>query len=156
MQGERSEIVGGGGVRIGVLTAGTGPELLLVHGGMGRLEAWGPIWDRLTERRTVTAMDRRGRGASGDDPTYALSDEYEDVAAVVGALADRQGAPIDVFGHSYGGVCALGAAAAGDARIRRLALYEPPGPQTAPAACKKPFRQLVSPGAEPVNCGRTA
>jgi pimeloyl-ACP methyl ester carboxylesterase len=42
------------------------------------------------------------------------------------------GDPVDVFGHSYGAVCALGAASPG-APVRRLALYEPPGPPTVPA-----------------------
>jgi pimeloyl-ACP methyl ester carboxylesterase len=51
---------------------------------------------------------------------------------VGGYLAGRAGGPVDVFGHSYGAVCALGAAAAA-APVRRLVLYEPPGPAAAPA-----------------------
>ena len=46
-------------------------------------------------------------------------------------LADRHGGPVDVFGHSIGAVCVLGAAAAG-ASFRRIALYELPGPETVP------------------------
>ena len=60
-------------------------------------------------------MDRRGRGASGDTPPYAIEREFEDVAAVADALAAEAGHPIDVVGHSYGGRAALGASAA-DAR----------------------------------------
>ena len=52
------------------------------------------------------------------------------MAAVAELLADEQGGPVDVVGHSYGATCVLGAAARG-ARFRRVALYEPPGPQTA-------------------------
>ena len=35
---------------------------------------------------TVYAVDRRGRGGSGDAPTYAVEREFEDVAAVVDSL----------------------------------------------------------------------
>ena len=61
---------------------------------------------RLEDQFTVTTMDRRGRGHSGDNPVYAIEREFEDVVAVVNAV----GAPTLLFGHSYGAVCALGAA----------------------------------------------
>jgi pimeloyl-ACP methyl ester carboxylesterase len=127
VQGKRHSIIGGDGVNIGLLTAGSGPPLLLIHGGMGRLERWEPLWGALGQQWQVTAMDRRGRGSSGDSQPYALTKEFDDVAAVASSLADQHG-PIDVFGHSFGATCALGAAAAG-APFRRVALYEPPGPQ---------------------------
>lgn len=129
MDGTRHVVAGAGGVPIGLLTAGTGPALLLVHGGMGGIESWARVWDPLAAHRRVTAMDRRGRGTSGDADTYALTSEYDDVAAVATALARDQGAPVDVVGHSIGATCVLGAAARG-APFRRIVLYEPPGPQT--------------------------
>ena len=128
MHGTRHSVTGAGGVRIGLLTAGSGPGLLLVHGGMGTMESWQHVWGTLTGRRRVTAMDRRGRGSSGDAGSYRLSSEYADVAAVAAALAGQQGGPVDVAGHSIGATCVLGAAALG-APFRRIALYEPPGPQ---------------------------
>jgi pimeloyl-ACP methyl ester carboxylesterase len=45
------------------------------------------------------------------------------------ALSGQQGGPVDVAGHRIGATCVLGAAALG-APFRRIALYEPPGPQT--------------------------
>ena len=122
-------MTGADGVRIGLLTAGSGPALLLVHGGMGSIESWQSVWDSLTTGRRVTAMDRRGRATSGDGDGYTLESEFADVAAVAAALADEQGSPVDAAGHSYGATCVLGAAALG-APFRRLALYEPPGPPT--------------------------
>jgi pimeloyl-ACP methyl ester carboxylesterase len=95
---------------------------------MGMIESWQRVWDALTGRRRVTAMDRRGSGSSGDAGNYKLSSEYGDVAAVAAALADEQGGPVDVVGHSIGATCVLGAAALG-APFRRIGLYEPPGPQ---------------------------
>jgi pimeloyl-ACP methyl ester carboxylesterase len=129
VDGYRHEIASRDGTRIGLLTAGSGPELLLVHGGMNRLERWAPIWDALTSWRRVTAMDRRGRGSSGDTQPYEMGREFDDVAAVAASLAAEAAGPVDVFAHSIGATITVGAAAQG-APLRRMALYEPPGPQT--------------------------
>ena len=70
MEGTRHSVTGADGVRIGLLTAGSGPALLLVHGGMGTINSWQRVWGPLTRQRRVTAMDRRGRGSSGDAGIY--------------------------------------------------------------------------------------
>jgi pimeloyl-ACP methyl ester carboxylesterase len=107
--------------RIAVECAGTGPTLLFVHGGVGGRTRWTPMFPLLTSKFTVCAMDRRGRGASGDSPDYSLLKEAEDVAAVV----NSRPRPVYVFGHSYGAVAALEATFLTN-RIARLMLYEPP------------------------------
>lgn len=109
------------GTRIGVECAGTGPTLLFVHGGVGDRTRWTPMFPLLASTFTTCAMDRRGRGASGDSAEYSLAKEAEDVSAVVNS---RPG-PVFVFGHSYGGVAALEATFLTD-RISKLLLYEPP------------------------------
>ncbi|MCU1398903.1 MAG: hypothetical protein JWN62_2012 [Acidimicrobiales bacterium] len=129
LHGTRHSIAGSGGVPIGLLTDGSGPQLLLVHGGFGQIERWAPVWDMLTDRWTVTAMDRRGRGTSGDGDDYEIADEYGDIASVAAWMAGTAHDDVDVFAHSYGATCALGAAARG-APIRHLVAYEPAGPQT--------------------------
>jgi pimeloyl-ACP methyl ester carboxylesterase len=143
MDGHRHTVTSADGTRIGLLTAGEGPPLLVVHGGMGCIQSWAPLWDKLTAHWRVTAMDRRGRESSGDTQPYALSKEYEDVAAVAASLAE--GAAVDVFGHSFGATCALGAAAGG-APVRRIALYEPPGPQAAPDEWRERVTALIAEG----------
>jgi pimeloyl-ACP methyl ester carboxylesterase len=70
MEGTGRSVSSTDGVRIGLLTAGSGPGLLLVHGGMGTIGSWQRVWDALTLQRRVTAMDRRGRGSSGDADHY--------------------------------------------------------------------------------------
>jgi pimeloyl-ACP methyl ester carboxylesterase len=77
----------------------------------------------LEARFTVHAVDRRGRGASGDAVTYAIEREFEDIAAVV----DSVGQPVYLLGHSYGAVCSLEAARL-SRNVRKLVLYEPPVP----------------------------
>lgn len=121
MRSELLTVTSTDGTRIGVECAGTGPTLLFVHGGVGDRTRWTPMFPLLTSKFTACAMDRRGRGASGDSPEYHLLKEAEDVAAVVNS---RLG-PVFVFGHSYGGLAALEATFL-TGRIARLMLYEPP------------------------------
>lgn len=125
------------GTPIAVFSSGTGPPLLLVHGATADHTTWrscGPVLGRVF---TIHAIDRRGRGASGDgDGAYAIEREYEDLVAVAEPLADAAGRPVDVVGHSYGGRCALGAALR-TAAIRRLVVYEgAPSPGGQPAAAR--------------------
>jgi len=69
-------------------------------------------------------MDRRGFGASGDSAEYDLEREFEDVAAVVDAVAARTGGTVDLWGHSYGANCTIGGAAL-TGNVRHLIVYEP-------------------------------
>jgi pimeloyl-ACP methyl ester carboxylesterase len=122
------------GTEIGYWTTGEGPPLLLVHGGFGDHTRWDALRPHLEPEVTVHAMDRRGRGASGDHPQYGFEREFEDVAAVIDDVARRSGSPVDVYGVSLGGMCAIGGTGLTD-HVRRLALYEgwpPPPPETSP------------------------
>lgn len=144
--GTRSSVRSADGVTIGLLTAGSGTPLLLVHGGVGQIERWGPIWPALTHRWRVTAMDRRGRGSSGDAQEYSLEAEFGDVAAVASALAEEAGRPVDVFAHSYGATCTLGAVGRAPSAFRRLVLYEPPGPEAVSADWVDRMSAIVAEG----------
>lgn len=104
-------------------STGSGPPLVLVHGASADHTRWRPLLPYLEGHVTVHAMDRRGRGVSGDAAAYRLEREFEDVAAVVDAVAERAGTDVVVYGHSFGGLCAFGAAELTD-RIGRLVLYE--------------------------------
>ncbi|MBD0328620.1 MAG: alpha/beta fold hydrolase [Thermoleophilia bacterium] len=116
-------VVSRDGTEIAYWTSGHGPPLVLVHGAPADHTRWRPLLPYVEPHAMVHAIDRRGRGASGDCPEYALVREFEDVAAVVDAVADAAGRPADVYGHSFGGLCAFGAAAL-TSSIRRLVLYE--------------------------------
>jgi pimeloyl-ACP methyl ester carboxylesterase len=109
------------GTTIAVECAGSGPSLLIVHGGTGDRKRWQPYLSRFAPRFSVCAMDRRGHGESAPGSNYRLQKEFEDVAAVAKALPG----PVAVLGHSLGGVCALEAARL-TKKITRLVLYEPP------------------------------
>jgi pimeloyl-ACP methyl ester carboxylesterase len=118
------------GTPIAVFSSGDGPPIVLVHGAAADHTTFRVIGPRLAGRYAVHAMDRRGRGRSGDTLPYAIEREFEDVAAVADSIADGSAEGVAVIGHSYGGRCALGAAQLTDA-IDRVVSYEgaptPPG-----------------------------
>ena len=101
------KIVSRDGTPIGYWRSGQGPALVLVHGATADHSRWETVLPLLEPRATVYAVDRRGRGASGDAAGYAIEDEAADIAAVVDAVADSPGGPVDLLGHSYGAICAL-------------------------------------------------
>jgi pimeloyl-ACP methyl ester carboxylesterase len=129
------------GTSIAYWSSGEGPPLVLVHGGTADHTRWRTVLPVLEQQATVYAMDRRGRGGSGgsggsgEGGDYSIEREFDDVAAVVNDIAGRTGGPVDLFGHSFGAVCALGGARQAADRVRRLVLYEPPiGPTAATVA----------------------
>lgn len=111
------------GTPIAVFTTGNGPPLVLVHGASADHTTFRVVGPLFAARFTVHALDRRGRGASGDGSPYAIEREFEDVASVASELAADPERGVDVFGHSYGGRCALGAALL-TSDIRRVVSYE--------------------------------
>jgi len=120
------------GTRIAVFRSGLpgGPPLILVHGTTADHTAFRAVAPRLGRRFALHAVDRRGRGASGDATAYSIEREFDDIAAVVDAVAAEAGRSVDAVGHSFGGRCALGAALR-TPYLRRLVVYEgapaPPG-----------------------------
>ena len=116
-------VVSRDGTEIAYWSSGEGPPLVVVLGTPADHTRWRPLLPYLEPHVTVHALDRRGRGASGDAPDYDLAREYEDVAAVVDAVAEASGAPVDLYGHSHGGIVAFGAATL-TWNIGKLVLYE--------------------------------
>lgn len=109
------------GTEIAFDCAGDGPALILVGGAFSERSAAGALSAALAPRFTVYGYDRRGRGASGDTPPYAVDREIEDLDALITAA----GGSARVFGVSSGAVLSLEAAARHLA-IAKLAVYEPP------------------------------
>lgn len=108
------------GTEIAYRTAGDGPSFVLVHGGdLGGDGLWNAIRPHLETVATVIVPDRRGHGESGDADEYSLDREVADIRAVIDAV---DGTPV-LFGHSFGGLCALEAAR--KTPVERLILYEP-------------------------------
>ena len=109
------------GTRIAYRRFGSGPPLVVVHGGLGTSSGWMAVAERLARDFEVVLFDRRGRGASESSAEpHSLEREVADVRA----LLDHTGDGVAVVGHSFGGALALEAARL-DARISAVVVYEP-------------------------------
>ena len=106
----RSNIAG-----LGCLRAGSGPQVLFLHGVGLRADAWNPIIDHYAGRYTVWAPDMLGHGDSpvptAPHPTLA---DYTDAAA---GLIDSGAV---VVGHSMGAMMALDMAIRYPRKIRAV------------------------------------
>jgi pimeloyl-ACP methyl ester carboxylesterase len=108
-----------GDARVAVTRTGTGPEVLLVHGGASPATTWSGL-ERLSERWTLAFVHRRGYPSSPPPP--GGRQDFELDADDVCELLD--GRP-HLIGHSYGGVAAAIAATRRPDRVRSLTLLEP-------------------------------
>ena len=126
-----------------------GRPVVLIHGTTADHTTFRTVGPMLGTTFDVQAMDRRGRGDSGDTLPYSIEREFEDLVAVAEAIAADRGAPIDVVGHSYGGRTALGAALRTDA-IARVVCYEgapsPPGSSYHPPGIEDGLRERLDAG----------
>ncbi len=111
------------GTMIAYQRSGTGSPLVLVHGATADHTRWAPVLPAFEQHFTVYAVDRRGRGGSGDTEPYVIEREFEDIVALVNSLEE----PVFLLGHSYGAICSLEAARR-TGNVRKLVLYEPPIP----------------------------
>ena len=104
---------------ITVVREGSGPEVLLVHGGAGPRTTWGGVAP-LADRWTLAHVHRRGYPPS---PPPRQGQDFEvDARDLAPLLAGRP----HVVAHSYGVLGTLIAAAAAPGGVRSLTLIEPP------------------------------
>jgi pimeloyl-ACP methyl ester carboxylesterase len=111
------------GTPIAYERSGSGPAVIIVDGALCS-RSFGPsekLAAQLASRFTVYRYDRRGRGESGDTPSYAPERESEDLAALVQAAGGRAG----LIGLSSGAALSLNAAATG-LPLTGVAAFEPP------------------------------
>jgi pimeloyl-ACP methyl ester carboxylesterase len=114
------KVISKDGTSISFSRRGEGPPLLFVHGITADRNSWTVLASHLENHFTVYAMDRRGRGESGDAQQYGLLREAEDIVAIIESFNE----PVNLVGHSHGGLCCLEAALL-TTGIHKLVLYEP-------------------------------
>lgn len=112
-----------GGRTVYYKMAGSGPPLLLVHGGNFDADFMTPLADRLRERFTCISLDRPGYRRSGSlDRDSTVEDQTAAIRAVHAAVGDE---PAWVLGHSSGGNFSLAYALQFPNAVRGLVLMEP-------------------------------
>jgi len=84
---------------------GTGKPVILLHGGLGAIEMFGPNLDALAKGHQVIALDLQGHGRTADiDRPLSVLLMADDVAELIKYLKlDRP----DIMGYSLGGGVAL-------------------------------------------------
>jgi pimeloyl-ACP methyl ester carboxylesterase len=131
------------GVRVSYERYGTGPALVLVHGGFSDHRTnWEFVKPLLERQFSVFAVARRGRGETDATEDHALEDEGRDLAAVIRWIDE----PVFLLGHSYGAHTALAAAAGLPDQIRKLVLYEPAWPRIVGRSALAPLEALAQAG----------
>ncbi|MFN8623579.1 MAG: alpha/beta fold hydrolase [Chloroflexota bacterium] len=108
------------GIRLWHTSTGTGRPLVLLHGGLGSGEMFGPILPLLAAGRRVITVDLQGHGRTADiDRPITLAGMAGDIAA----LSDHLGlGQADLMGYSLGGGVALQVAVRHPELVRRLIL----------------------------------
>ena len=117
----RGSVSSADGTIIGYRQLGSGPAVLVLHGGMQTSQHMLKLASTLSAAFTVYLPDRRGRGLSGghgDD--VGVMREVEDLQALVTATGASR-----AFGLSSGALVVLRTALVSPT-LERVALYEPP------------------------------
>ncbi|PTA43802.1 alpha/beta fold hydrolase [Micromonospora sp. RP3T] len=108
------------GAGIVLHSTGTGPGLVVVHGGGVTIAEYRRLTARLAERFTVHLYNRRGRAdAPPRREPYTVEQEIDDLGAVLAHTGARW-----AVGHSYGAFVVLRAALR--LPLERIAVYDAP------------------------------
>ena len=108
-------------------TRGSGPDVVLFHGGMGCWRHWTRNIEPLAERFTVHALDHPSYGASASVPRETTGKEYLDLVHRLFLEMLPGDAPLRFAGFSFGGAIAANLARRLGARVTHLCLVSPAG-----------------------------
>jgi pimeloyl-ACP methyl ester carboxylesterase len=112
------------GIKLYYEIHGTGRPLILLHGGLGAIEMFGPNLPALAMRREVIAVDLQGHGRTADiDRPLSVELMADDIAALIKHL--RLERP-DVMGYSLGGAVALQTAIRHPEVVNKLVVVSTP------------------------------
>jgi pimeloyl-ACP methyl ester carboxylesterase len=109
------------------LQAGSGPELILLHGLLGTASTWELTIPRLAEESTVYAVDALGIGESERVPGIDARLEAQ-ADRLIDFMDESNIGAADFLATSHGGAVALTLSAKYPHRVRNLLLHAPANP----------------------------
>jgi pimeloyl-ACP methyl ester carboxylesterase len=110
-----------------VRESGSGPDLVLFHGGMGSWRHWIRNIDALATRFTVHVLDHPSYGASAPVPRETTGAAYLDLVHDLFVEMFPGDAPLRFAGFSFGGAIAASLARRLAPRVTHLCLVSPGG-----------------------------
>jgi pimeloyl-ACP methyl ester carboxylesterase len=106
---------------------GTGQPLVLLHGGLMIIDAFGPLLQTLAQTRQVVAVELEGHGHTANiDRPLSFEQMADDIAALIRLIGLENA---DIVGYSLGGGVALQTAIRHPAVVRKLVVVS--------ATCKR-------------------
>jgi pimeloyl-ACP methyl ester carboxylesterase len=112
------------GIKLYYEIHGTGEPLILLHGGLGAIEMFGPNLPALAKGRQVIGVDLQGHGRTADiDRPLSAELMAEDIAALIKHLKLERP---DVMGYSLGGGVAFFIALRHPELVGRLVIVSTP------------------------------
>ena len=106
------------------MEVGTGPPVVLVHGGLADYRLWGNLSSKLSQGYRVVSYSRRGaypNAPSKEGSSIPL--HSADLSSFISEISDR---PVHLVGESLGAYVAIHCALHHPEKIRSLAIDEPP------------------------------
>jgi pimeloyl-ACP methyl ester carboxylesterase len=113
------------GIELHMIDMGSGPPVLLLHGGMGDCTSWEPQLAALSQRHRVIAYSRRHSSPNRNPRPgpHSLDHDVDDLAGLQQLLGIGS---CHLVGTSYGALVALAYALRHRGRVLALVLAEPP------------------------------
>ena len=136
----RNVAAGSTGILLRETGEGDGVPVLLLHGVPETSTVWRDVAPALADDRRVLAPDLPGLGGS----SYGGPFDVPSVAAQVAALVEKEapGGRVDLVGHDWGGMVALGLAAHHPDLVRRLVVSHAVYRKASPRAVHAPLLAL--------------
>lgn len=129
-----------------VRTSGSGPDLVLFHGGMGCWQHWIRNITALSEHFTVHAVDLPSYGASASVPRETTGEAYLTLARRAFLECFPGNTPLRFAGFSFGGAVATHLARHLGPRVTHLCLISPGGFAPRANYADRPTRSYKSAG----------
>jgi len=112
------------GIKLYYEIQGSGKPLVLLHGGLGAIEMFGPNLAALAKGRQVIGVDLQGHGRTADiDRPLSVQFMADDIAALIRHLGLQSA---DIMGYSLGGGVALQTAIRHPEVVNKLVVVSTP------------------------------